>query len=78
MQGPTYISSDIVAQKEAEFPAMTVCPESTKYKENVLQEHGIATEKGYNYKGQAHDMFSRIFRIRIYEFFLPNIMLHLF
>ena len=21
--------------------------------------------------GQAHDMFSRIFRIRIYEFFLP-------
>ena len=24
--------------------------------------------------GQAHDMFSRIFRMRIYEFFLPNIM----
>ena len=24
--------------------------------------------------GQAHDMFSRIFRIRIYEFFTPNIM----
>jgi hypothetical protein len=24
--------------------------------------------------GQAHDMFSRIFRIRIYKFFLPNIM----
>jgi hypothetical protein len=24
--------------------------------------------------GQAHDMFSRIFRIRVYEFFLPNIM----
>ena len=23
--------------------------------------------------GQAHDMFSRIFRIRIYDFFLPNI-----
>ena len=50
MQGPTYISSDIVAQKEAEFPAMTACPESTKYKENILQEHGIATVKGYNYK----------------------------
>ena len=50
MQGPTYISSNIVAQEEAEFPAMTVCPESTKYKENVLQEHGIATAKGYNYK----------------------------
>ena len=26
-------------------------------------------------KGQAHDMFSRIFRIRIYNFFLPNVML---
>ena len=50
MQGPTYISSHIVTQEEAEFPAMTVCPESTKYKENILQEHGIATEKGYNYK----------------------------
>ena len=24
--------------------------------------------------GQAHDMFSRIFQIRIYEFFPPNIM----
>ena len=24
--------------------------------------------------GQAHDMFSRIFRKRVYEFFLPNIM----
>ena len=24
--------------------------------------------------GQSHDMFSRIFRTRIYEFFLPNIM----
>ena len=24
--------------------------------------------------GQAHDMFSRIFRIRIYNFFPPNIM----
>ena len=28
--------------------------------------------------GQAHDMFSRIFRIRIYEFFLPNIIQYLF
>ena len=24
--------------------------------------------------GQAHDMFSRIFRLRIYEVFLPNII----
>ena len=28
--------------------------------------------------GQAHDMFSRIFRIRIYELFLPNIIQYLF
>ena len=28
--------------------------------------------------GQAHDMFSRIFRKRVYEFFLPNIMYLLF
>ena len=27
-----------------------------------------------NVKGQAHDMFSRIFRIRIYEFVIPNIV----
>ena len=26
-------------------------------------------------KGQAHDMFSRFFKLRIYEFFLPNIVL---
>ena len=24
--------------------------------------------------GQAHDIFSRIFQVRIYEFFLPNII----
>ena len=27
-----------------------------------------------NSLGQAHDMFSRIFRLRIYDFFLSNIM----
>ena len=48
MQGPTYISSAIVAQKEAEFPAMTVCPESRKYKLDVLQQHGIPTVHDYN------------------------------
>ena len=25
-------------------------------------------------KGQAHDLFSRIFKIRIYELFLPNVI----
>ena len=28
--------------------------------------------------GQAHNMFSRIYRLRIYEFFLPNIIQYLF
>ena len=28
--------------------------------------------------GQAHDMFSRILRIRIYEYFLPNSLYYLF
>ena len=48
MQGPTYISSAIVPQKEAEFPAMTVCPESRKYKVEVLQQHGIPSVQYYN------------------------------
>ena len=49
-KGPTYISSEIVPQKEAGFPALTICPESNKYKEDVLLAHGIASEKRYNYK----------------------------
>ena len=50
MRGPTYISSDIVLQKEAGFPAMTVCPITDGYKEDVLQAHGIESIKRYNYK----------------------------
>ena len=49
-QGPTYISTDIVAQSKAGFPALTICPESNGYKEQVLQEHGIESVKKYNYK----------------------------
>ena len=49
-RGPTYISSEIVPQKEAGFPALTICPESNKYKEDVLLAHGISSEKRYNYK----------------------------
>ena len=50
MQGPTYISSAIVPQKDADFPAMTVCSESRKYKIDVLRQHGIASVKYYNCK----------------------------
>ena len=44
--------------------------------QNLVKElPGILTaEDLVNYKGQAHDMFSRIFRIHTNEFFLPNIM----
>ena len=48
LQGPTYMSSEIVPQKEAEFPAMTVCPETKRYKEDVLKKHGIPSYKHYN------------------------------
>ena len=34
---PTYISSRIVDQWEADFPAITVCPEYNGLKEDVLQ-----------------------------------------
>lgn len=35
---PTYVSTDVVAQNAAEFPALTVCPDgSGGYKEDVLK-----------------------------------------
>ena len=49
MEGPTYISSDIVSQKDAAFPAVTVCPISNGYKEDVLKAHGIEKVDDYNY-----------------------------
>ena len=45
------MSSEIVPQKEAEFPAMTVCAETRNYKEDVLKKHGIPTYEKYNQKG---------------------------
>jgi len=33
---PTYYSTKIVPQKEAAFPALTVCPLSDGYKKDVL------------------------------------------
>ena len=55
MKGPTYISSEIVAQKDAAFPALTVCPESGGYKEDVLQANGIIKKNDYNSKGSSLD-----------------------
>ena len=38
---PTYISSEIVNQWDATFPAITVCALETPYNEEVLRSHGI-------------------------------------
>ena len=48
MKGPTYISSVIMAQSEAAFPAMTVCPGDGGYKLDVLKENGIESISEYN------------------------------
>ena len=47
---PTYVSTKIVDQASAEFPAITICPEKNGYKEDVLKFHGIPSVKRYNYK----------------------------
>lgn len=36
-QVPTYLSTDVVAQNDSEFPAVTLCPEDDGYKADVLQ-----------------------------------------
>jgi hypothetical protein len=39
---------------------------------NDIDSHLL--QAAHQYKGQAHDMFSRTFQIRIYQYFLPNIV----
>lgn len=56
-RGPTYISSEIVPQNEAGFPAMTICPESSPYNETLLQQHGLANTNQYNGKND-HENWS--------------------
>ena len=42
---------------------------------SILSETGAFNYLGFwAFKGQAHDVFLRIFQIRIYKFFLPNSM----
>lgn len=36
-EAPTYVTTDIVEQREAAFPAITICPEGDKYKSDVLK-----------------------------------------
>ena len=37
MKGPTYIETKIAPQHRALFPAMTICPVTAGYREDVLQ-----------------------------------------
>jgi hypothetical protein len=46
---PTYISTKIVDQDRAEFPAFTICPGAPAYNKERLKENGIANIKAYNY-----------------------------
>mgnify|MGYP007023057914 CR=1 FL=1 len=39
---------------------------------NDIDSHLL--QAAHQYKGQAHDTFSRTFQIRIYQYFLPNIV----
>jgi len=45
---PTYVSTHIVNQEKAQFPAITICPISKGYKEDVLLDHGISPRSAYN------------------------------
>ena len=47
---PTYVSTKIVKQAKAEFPAVTICPKSSGFKERILRENGIPSRKRYNLK----------------------------
>ena len=38
---PTYVSTDLVNQWDAVFPAITVCPDGNVYHEEVLRQHGV-------------------------------------
>ena len=49
IDSPTYISSEIVNQNEAIFPASTICPESINQNVSILNDHGI--KSAFIYRG---------------------------
>ena len=72
---PTYVSTKIVHQASAEFPAITICPEKNGYKEDVLQFHGIPSVKSYNSKtnlnwssNDSETSESKLFDLATYSF----------
>ena len=50
IENPTYTTSKLVNQNEADFPALTICPMGRHdgYKENMLKSHGIAQLEFYS------------------------------
>ena len=54
LDGPTYISSEIVEQSQAEFPAFTICADASEaYNKQRLKELGIPKFSAYNYHGES-------------------------
>lgn len=54
---PTYIATDVVPQSEAEFPAITICPEGNSYKDEVLW----VSQDSYDWQNRyKSDVFGRI------------------
>ncbi|XP_040576980.1 uncharacterized protein [Lepeophtheirus salmonis] len=47
-EGPTYISTLVARQRDAEFPAITMCPNEEMYNLTRLREHGINSTDNYN------------------------------
>ncbi|CAB4057150.1 unnamed protein product [Lepeophtheirus salmonis] len=47
-EGPTYISTLVARQSDAEFPAITMCPNEEMYNLTRLREHGINSTDNYN------------------------------
>ena len=65
---------------QAASPVVTL-PDEEDLVEEVIEEEEVVEEDDEEEEeeidddeGQAHDMFSRTFQIRIYEFFPPNFM----
>ena len=58
VEEPTYISSRIVDQWEADLPAITVCPNTNKIKTEVLQV------KVLDFLGENKNIFRGIFILR--------------
>ena len=59
-----------MAQREAAFPAMTVCPGAGGYKLDVLNQNGIESISGYNNKKGACNWssnYSSISEVELFE-----------